>query len=185
MTFFLRAGESSSACSITLLDRAVLRDQLAGGLVADAGDARDVVGAVALEADEVRNLLGPDAVARLDALRRVDVHVAHAARRHHQRDVVGDELERVAVGRDDGRLDPGLVRAASRASRSRRRPPSPRTRGCGSRTPRRSGGSTGTARAAGRPSAGGLPCRRRRRPRRPRARCTGRVSQATATPFGL
>ena len=91
------------------LERAVLRDQLAGGLVADAGDAGDVVGAVALEPDEVRNLLGLDAVARLDALRRVDVHVAHAARRHHQRDVVGDELERVAVGRDDRRLDAGLV----------------------------------------------------------------------------
>ena len=43
MTFFLRAGESSSACAITLLERAVLRDQLPGGLVADAGDAGDVV----------------------------------------------------------------------------------------------------------------------------------------------
>ena len=31
------------------LERAVLRDQLAGGLVADARDARDVVGGVALE----------------------------------------------------------------------------------------------------------------------------------------
>ena len=106
-----RAGESSPACSIDLLERAVLRDQLAGGLVADARDARDVVARVALEPDEVRDLLGPDAVPRLDALRRVHVDVRDAARRHHQRDVLGDELERVAVGRDDARLDPGLVRA--------------------------------------------------------------------------
>ena len=92
-----------------LLERAVLPDQLAGGLVADARDAGDVVRGVALEADEVGNLLGPDPVARLDALRRVDVDVRDPARRHHQRHVVGDELERVAVGGDDGRLDPRLV----------------------------------------------------------------------------
>ena len=94
-----------------LLERAVLRDQLAGGLVADPGDARDVVRRVALQADEVRHLVGPDAVAQLDPLRRVDVHVGDAARRHHQRDVRRAELEGVAVGRDDRRLDAGLVRA--------------------------------------------------------------------------
>ena len=94
-----------------VLERAVLRDELAGGLVPDAGDAGDVVGRVALEPDEVGDLLGPDPVARLDALGRVDVDVAHAARRHHQADVLRDELERVAVGRDDARLDPGLVGA--------------------------------------------------------------------------
>ena len=84
-----------------LLERAVLRDQLAGRLVADAGDARDVVRGVALEPDEVRDLVGPDPVAGLDALGRVDVDVRDAARGHHQRDVLRDELERVAVGRDD------------------------------------------------------------------------------------
>ena len=135
------------------LERAVLGDQLAGGLVADAGNARNVVGRVALQPDEVRNLVGADAVARLDAVGRVDLHVRDAARRHHQADVVGDELEGVAVGRDDRRPDARPRRPASRASRSRRRPPSPRTRGCGSRTPRRSGGSTGTARRAGPASA--------------------------------
>ena len=93
------------------LERAVLRDQLAGGLVADAGDAGDVVARVALEPDEVRDLLGPDPVAQLDALGRVDVDVRDAARRHHQHDVVRAELERVAVGRDDARLDPGRVGA--------------------------------------------------------------------------
>ena len=93
------------------LERAVLRDQLAGGLVADPGDARDVVGRVALEPDEVGHLLGRDAVAGEDALGRVDVDVGDAARRHHQADVVGAELERVAVGRDDAGLDPRLVGA--------------------------------------------------------------------------
>ena len=93
------------------LERPVLRDELPGGLVPDARDARDVVGGVALEPDEVRDLVGPDPVARLDALRRVDVDVAHAARRHHQADVLRDELERVAVGRDDARPDPLLVGA--------------------------------------------------------------------------
>ena len=94
-----------------LLERAVLGDQLAGGLVADPGDARDVVGGVALEPDEVRNLVGADPVAELDPLGRVDVHVRDAARRHHQDDVRGAELEGVAVGRDDGRLHARLVRA--------------------------------------------------------------------------
>jgi hypothetical protein len=89
--------------------RAVLRDQLAGGLVADPGDPRDVVRGVALEADEVGDLLRRDPVARLDALGRVDLWILDAARRHHQADVLGHELEGVAVCRDDTRLDPGLV----------------------------------------------------------------------------
>src|SRR5439155_5213894 len=54
-----------------LLQRAVLSDQLPGGLVADSGNAGDVVGRVPLEADEVRHLLGTDAVPRLDPLRRI------------------------------------------------------------------------------------------------------------------
>jgi hypothetical protein len=94
-----------------LLDRAVLRDELARRLVADAGDPRDVVGGVALEADEVRHLVGPDAVTELHPLGRVDVDLGDAARRHHQRDVLAAELERVPVGRDDAGLDPCLVRA--------------------------------------------------------------------------
>jgi hypothetical protein len=35
--------------------------------------------------------------------------VRHAARRHHQRDVLAAELERVTVGRDHAGLDPRLV----------------------------------------------------------------------------
>ena len=92
------------------LERAVLRDQLTGGLVADPGNARDVVGRVALEPDEVRHLVGTDPVAKLDAFGRVDVDVGDAARRHHQDDVRRAELEGVAVGGDDGRLHARLVR---------------------------------------------------------------------------
>jgi hypothetical protein len=61
-----------------LLERPVLLDQLTGRLVADPRDAGDVVARVALEPDEVRNLVGPDPVAGLDALGRVDVHVGDA-----------------------------------------------------------------------------------------------------------
>ena len=91
------------------LQRPVLRDQLARGLVPDAGDAGDVVGRVPLEPDEVGHLLRGDAVAGEDALGRVDVDVGHAARRHHQADVVGAELERIAVGGDDAGLHTRLV----------------------------------------------------------------------------
>ena len=94
-----------------LLERAVLSDQLARGLVADTRDARDVVRRVALEPDEVRDLVGPDAVAELDPFGRVDVHIRDAAWRHHQRDVRRAELEGVAVGRDDRRLHARLVGA--------------------------------------------------------------------------
>ena len=93
------------------VERAVLRDELPRRLVADAGNARDVVRRVALEPDEVGDLIGPDAVSGLDALRRVHLDVADAARRHHQADVRRDELERVAIRRDDARAHPGLVRA--------------------------------------------------------------------------
>ena len=164
-----------------LLERAVLRDQLARGLVPDPGDPRDVVRGVPLEPDEVRHLVGAHAVAQLDALGRVDVDVGDPARGHHQRDVLAAELERVAVGRDDAGAGSLPRPRASRASRSRRPPPSPRTRGCGSRTPRRSAGSAGTARAAGPASGAGLPCRSRRSPcgasvacpTRPRRRAAG------------
>ncbi len=57
------------------------------------------------------HLLRRDAVAGEHALRRVDVHVGDAARRHHQADVLAAELEGVAVGGDDARLHAGLVGA--------------------------------------------------------------------------
>ena len=168
---FRRAGVSSSDVLEHSLERAVLRDQLRRGLVADSRDAGDVVGGVALQADEVGHLVGRDPQPRLDALGRVDVDVRDAARGHHQADVVGDELERVAVGRDDACPDRRPRPPGSRAWRSRRRPPSPRTRGCGSRTPRRSAGRTGTAPGGGPASAGGPACTRRRAPPGARAAC--------------
>ncbi len=91
------------------LQRAVLADQLAGGLVADAGDPGDVVGRIPFEADEVGDLVGPDAVASLDPLRRVHVHVGDAAWRHHQRDVLRAELECIPVRGNDAGLDPSRV----------------------------------------------------------------------------
>ena len=85
------------------LHRVELLDELRCGLVADARHAGDRVGRVALEADQVGHLLGRHAETRGDALRRIDVDVGDAARRHHQADVVRDELECVAVGGDDAR----------------------------------------------------------------------------------
>ena len=96
---------------VDALERAEAHEQVGGGLVADAGHARDVVGRVALEPDEVGHEPRRDAVAGLDALGRVDVHVGHAARREQHADVLGDELERVAIVRDHARRDPLLVRA--------------------------------------------------------------------------
>ena len=83
------------------LDGLELLDQLGGGLVTDAGHAGDRVGRVALEADQIGDLLRRHAEAGGDSLRRVHVHVGDPSRSHHQADVLGDELERVAVGGDD------------------------------------------------------------------------------------
>ena len=87
------------------LERSEADDQLPGGLVADPGDAGDVVGCVALQPDEVGDLVGPDAVASLDARGRIDLNVCDPARGHHQADVVRAELERIAVGRDHAGAD--------------------------------------------------------------------------------
>ena len=111
MTALLASGRELAGVLDHALERSVLRDQLAGGLVADPGDAGDVVGRVPLETDEVGHLVGSHAVAQLDALGRVDVDVRDPARRHHQAHVLGAELEGVAVGGDDARLDPRLVGA--------------------------------------------------------------------------
>ena len=96
---------------VDALQRAEAHEQLRGRLVADAGNAGDVVGGVALEPDEVGHEPRRNAVARLDALGRVDVHVRHAARREQHADVVGHELEGVAIVRDHAGGDPLLVRA--------------------------------------------------------------------------
>ena len=83
---------------VDALEAAELHQQVGGGLLTDAGNPGDVVGGVALEADEVGYLGGVDAVALADPLGGVDDHVGDAARRHHDADVVGGQLEGVAIG---------------------------------------------------------------------------------------
>jgi hypothetical protein len=85
------------------LQRAELLQELGGGLVADARDARDVVRRVALEPVEVGDEVGRDAVAVEHRLVVVDLRVGDAAAGgHHAHARVGvDDLERVAVAGDD------------------------------------------------------------------------------------
>jgi hypothetical protein len=85
------------------LERAELLQQLRRRLVADPGNAGDVVRRVALEAVEVGDQLGPDAVAVDHGLVVVDLRVRDAATgRHHAHARLGvDDLERVPVAGDD------------------------------------------------------------------------------------
>ena len=91
------------------LEVAEALQQVRGRLVADARDAGDVVGGVALEPDEVRDQLRRDAVAVDHALAVVDLRVGHAAARAHDPHAVVDELVGVAVARDDHHGDPALL----------------------------------------------------------------------------
>ena len=89
------------------LEVAEALEQVGGGLVADAGDAGDVVGRVALEADEVGHQLGRDPVAVDHGLAVVDLRLGDAAARGHHPHAFGvDELKGVAVARDDRHRDP-------------------------------------------------------------------------------
>jgi hypothetical protein len=83
-----------------LLQRPEPLQEVRGGLVSDAGDTRDVVRRVALEADEVRDELGRDAVAVDDRLAVVDLRVGHAARGRHHPHPVAHQLVGVAVAGD-------------------------------------------------------------------------------------
>ena len=90
--------------------------QLGGGLVADARDAGDVVGGVALEADQVGDPLGRHAVALDHALAVVDLGVGDAARGGHHPHPVLDQLVDVAVAGDDHHVDPLLAGALGEAA---------------------------------------------------------------------
>ena len=97
-----------------VLERAEALQQLGGGLVADPGDAGDVVAGVALEADEVGDQLRRDPVAVDHALAVVDPGVGDAAAGGHDLHAVVDQLVGVAVAGDDHHLDlrlcgPGLL----------------------------------------------------------------------------
>ena len=91
------------------LEVAEALEELGGGLVADAGDAGDVVRGVALEADEVGDQLGRDAVALDHALAVVDLRVGDAARGGHDPHAVVDHLVGVAVAADDHHGDAALL----------------------------------------------------------------------------
>ena len=95
---------------VEVLHGTELLHELRRGLLPHAGDPRDVVGAVSFETDEVGHLVGGDAVALDDLLRRVDHDLAHSLGVGHDRDVVVDELQHVPVAGDDHRPDPLALR---------------------------------------------------------------------------
>ena len=87
------------------LEVAVLLEQLRRGLVADPGDARDVVRGVALEADEVRDQLRRDAVAVDHGVAVVDLRLGDPAARGHHAHAGLDQLEEVAVAGHDHHVE--------------------------------------------------------------------------------
>ena len=114
-------------------------DQLAGGLVADAGNAGDVVRGVSLQAVEVGDHLGGNPVAIDDRLTVVDLRLGDPPRGRHHLDqpLLVDQLEDVTVARHDHHRH-RRARPSARArseTRSRRRPHSPPRARCCSRTP--------------------------------------------------
>ena len=108
--FCLRFGpEISSMLSSTPSSDPYCLQQLGGGLLADPGNARDVVGGVALEPDQVGDQLRLDAVALDDAVAVVDLRVGDAARGRHHPDPVADQLIGVAVAGHDHHRDLALA----------------------------------------------------------------------------
>ena len=159
------------------LERPEALQQLRGGLVADARDARDVVRRVALQAVEVGDQLRADPVAIDHRLVVVDLRVgdATAGGHHPHARLRVDDLEGVAVAGDDHHRDARPRALAARCWRSRHRPRSRRPARCDSRTPRRAARGAATAPSAGRAASGGSPCSPRRPPcartsRRPKPR---------------
>ena len=140
------APEISSTCASTSSSVPYCCSSCGGGLVADARDAGDVVGRVALEADEVGDQLGRDPVALDHALAVVDPRVGDPARGRHDPHAVVDELVGVAVAGHDHHGDARRLAPARRAWRSRRRPRSPRRETLRSRTPRPAARGAATAR---------------------------------------
>ncbi len=94
-----------------LLERAEALEQVGGGLVADPGDAGDVVRGVALQPDQVGDELGRDPVALDHAVAVVDLRVGDPAGGRHHPHPVADQLVDVAVAGDDHHRDLRLARA--------------------------------------------------------------------------
>ena len=82
------------------LQRAVFGDPLGRRLLPHARDAGQVVARVAAQRREVRVLLRGEAVLLDDGLRREPGQLADALARVEHRDVVADQLQRVAVAGD-------------------------------------------------------------------------------------
>ena len=89
---------------VDALEVAVGLQQLGRRLVADAGHARDVVRRVALEAEEVDELVGAHAVALLHLGGPVDGHVGDALLRGDDARLVGGQLVGVLIAGDEQRL---------------------------------------------------------------------------------
>ena len=100
-----------------LVEVAVLADEGRRLLGADAGHAGDVVGGVALQAVEVRDQVGRNAVVQVvDAVGGHDAHVRDALARGDDPHAVGHQLVHVAVARDQKhRVAGGLATARQRA----------------------------------------------------------------------
>ena len=90
-----------------VVERAVLRDQLARTLVADAGHAFDVIDGVAHQRHDIDHLVGGDAELLLDP--GGVVPRAFVARIEHA-DAVAHQLEKILVEGDDHRLETGAGR---------------------------------------------------------------------------
>ena len=89
-----------------LLERAVGLDELGGRLLADAGDAVDVVGGVTPQRRIVQVALGAEAVPLAHGRLVVGDGVRDAPAVHHHPDLRPDHLEEVTVGGDDHRRGP-------------------------------------------------------------------------------
>ena len=100
-----------------VLERPVLGEDLGRLLRPDAAGARQLVGRVAAQRDQVGHLLGVDAVALAHLVRADARELAHALRRGEHRHAVADELVRVAIGgRDEHRRRATSCAAAARKS---------------------------------------------------------------------
>ena len=108
------APEISSMCASTPSSDPYCWSSCGGRLVADAGNAGDVVRGVALQPDEVGDQLRRDAVALDHALAVVDARVGDpAGRGHHPHPPVVGQLVGVAVAGHDHHVDARLACACS------------------------------------------------------------------------
>ena len=91
------------------LERPELADELGGGLLPHPGNARDVVGRVALERLVVDHLARDEVVPLADPRRVVEDRVLDPGPRGHEARLVGDQLEHVEVAGHDRRVEAALL----------------------------------------------------------------------------